>query len=265
MPAVDLLAIDLDGTLLTSSREIEPRGAEMIAEALRAGILVVLASGRHVSSMIPFRDELGLTGPLVTCNGALALDGDLAEIFHATVNEQVKSLVLAYAEDADVHVNLYAKRHIYMTRDERMAQMYRSRVKFPDGTLLVTHDPHPIEATKILFVDEGDAIQRHLRAVGPQVADLGTHLTISEPEYLEFLPEKVNKATGVRAVADFLGIPQGRCAAIGDWLNDLEMIEWAGVGAAIGNAAPEVKAVADRVVATNNDGGVAEFIRYLID
>ena len=90
-------------------------------------------------------------------------------------------------------------------------------------------------------------------------------LTESEPEYLEVLSANANKGLGLKALSEALGIAQGETAAIGDYLNDIEMIQWSGIGAAMGNALPEVKVSADIVVPTNEEAGVAYFIDYLIE
>ena len=89
-------------------------------------------------------------------------------------------------------------------------------------------------------------------------------VTLSEPEYLEFLCPEASKATGLAAVAELLNVRQEETAAIGDYYNDVPMLLWAGVSAAVDNAPEEVKAAAGMVVRAHHEHGVAEFIDYLL-
>lgn len=260
---VRLIAIDLDGTLLREDRSPHPASVEAILRAQSAGVFVCLASGRMALSVIGFADEIGIHGPLVTSNGAYALDAQRNEIHHIGVRRSVQEKLIVYAHDAGCQLNIYARDRVMTTRQTEWGQLYCSRVRnlkveIVDESLMMS-----VEPTKILIVDEPEAIQRHRALLGPVLGEEAT-LTISEPEYLEFLAPGVDKSYGLRAVCEREGIRREETAAIGDYLNDLEMIEWAGVSAAMANGADELKRAASRVVASNEEGGVAEFIDSLL-
>jgi hydroxymethylpyrimidine pyrophosphatase-like HAD family hydrolase len=118
---------------------------------------------------------------------------------------------------------------------------------------------------KLILIDHPSAIKGHHDALADLLSPRLGALTESEPEYLEVLSPEASKGLGLKVLSESLSIAQSETAAIGDYLNDLEMVQWAGIGAAMANAQPEVKSIAQVEVATNNDAGVAEFIDYLIE
>ncbi|MBS1708723.1 MAG: HAD family phosphatase [Armatimonadetes bacterium] len=260
MPPVRLIATDLDGTLLTSRRELNSEAAAALRQAHEAGIVVCLASGRALNTMLPYAEQLGVPGPIVSCNGAYVVDHRGIPIHDHSLEEVTRDVLLDYASHNGLHVNAYVKGRVLSSEAGEWYEMYRARVRAEMEVvgMAALADYRP---TKILFIDEPEAILHHRSQLAEVMAPHGVTVVISEPDYIEFLPAGVTKAEGLKAVAAALEIAQDEVAAVGDWDNDLEMVQWAGLGGAVANGSEAVRAAADIVVSSNDEGGVAEFVR----
>lgn len=264
-PRIKLIAIDLDGTLLTSARRLSLASVEAVREAVTAGVYVCLASGRAVSTIFPYADQLGLRGPIVSCNGAYVLGPNREEIGHSTLPAGSSAKILDYANSHDLHTNLYTRAEVFFSHDGHWADVYRTRTGVKERGRLDAEGMKGVEATKILFVDEREAVLRHHEATSKLLDSAEATIALSEAEYIEFLPPGVDKSVGLQAVASALNLHQGEVAAVGDYLNDLEMVRWAGFSGAVSNGAREVREQANLVVASNDEDGAAEFIRAALE
>jgi len=263
VPKIRLIALDLDGTLLTPERSLSDSSIRALQKAQNLGLIVCLASGRAVSTILPFAAEAGIRGPIVSANGAYLLDSEGGEIMHKGLAPHVIKWLLEFAQDRYVHVNHYLRGGITMNGDGRWADLYRERVA-SDHTHVGVGEINREEATKILFIGskhEMDALEAEARVlVTPEWATI----VRSEAEYLEFLPSGISKGWGLMKLSEALGVSREETAALGDYSNDFEMIQWAGFSGAMGNALPEVKAEADVIVADNRHDGAAEFIGLVL-
>ena len=259
-----LIAIDLDGTLLDSRRRVSPGAVEAIGEAVSAGIEVCLASGRAVNTILPFAAELGLVGPVVSCNGAYILGSDHQVVSHIRLGRDAAERIIGYGEQHGLHTNVDAGDKVYFSTDGPFADLYRGRTGVREDAVLDYCDLLAESPTKILFIDEPQEILRHKDALAHLRGEGHANVVLSEADYIEFLPIGVDKAVGVQAVARSLGLKQSEVAAVGDYHNDLEMVQWAGFGGAVANAVPEVRDAADVVVGSNDEGGAAEFVRAVL-
>lgn len=200
---------------------------------------------------------------MVTCNGALVTTpaGDLVQEHLMEPDRLAK--VIDFARAGGHHLHLYCREEVLMPAHTEWAEIYVHKAKqhppravgwegmaqaSPNKAIIVT-SPETVlaieSAARLLFEEEGAVL-------------------LSEPEYLEFVCPWASKATGIATVADRFGIAQENTAAIGDYHNDIPMIEWASHSAAVENARPEVKRVAKVVVPSNDEDGVAEYIDLLI-
>ncbi|HRF58879.1 MAG TPA: Cof-type HAD-IIB family hydrolase [Fimbriimonadaceae bacterium] len=261
---IRLIALDLDGTVLTSDRSPHPLMASALARATDRGIVLCFASGRTVASIRVFARELGVSVPMVGCNGAYSVRADGRELHHEPVPDFVRDRVLDYADEAGIHVNLYSRDEVLYPEASPWNDLYLSRVKNLEPRQVSRETMRQTSVTKLLLIDDPERIQRHLTYLRTQVSPDEGAVTISEPEYLEFLPPRVNKGFAVAKVAEDLGIAQAEVAAMGDYLNDLEMLEWAGVSAAPANAAAPILRLVDRSFSSNNEGGAAEFVDWIV-
>ncbi len=259
---IRLLALDLDGTVLGPGREIAPAGCAALQAAERAGVHVTLATGRMLRSAAAVRERLSLHGPLVAYNGGLVrlpdgggwTDPVPLEAAHAVGDlcRQRGYFVQAYLDDA-----------LYVPFEDGRAEAYAELAGVTyivDPTL--AYAP-PVGPTKLLIIEPEDR-QPEVRAALASVAAGYLELANSYPHYLEISRRGVDKGTALARLADALGVPGSAVMAVGDGENDLPMIRYAGVGAAVANAVPALTAVADFTASARFGDGVAEAVRRFI-
>lgn len=253
-----LCAIDLDDTLLNNAHQITPNTRQAIEQAVALGVTVILASGRMHATMRPYLQQLQLTTAAISYNGALVKNEATGVIW---LQEQVAAplslQIMAYCREHDLQLNFYLDDILYSAADTPWLRLYQERTNAP---LEITPDLysrfHDSSPTKLVIVDAPEIIDALLPQCKQRFgSDL--YITKSKAEYLEFLPPTTDKGKALAIVAEHYGIPQSATMAFGDSWNDLPMIEWAGLGLAVANANPDLKAVANRVIASNEDDGVA--------
>lgn len=261
---VELLAVDIDFTLVDADRRIPEANVRALREAREAGMHIVLASGRIASSLSLFAEELGMTTPMVACNGAFVLDSSGKVLADHRLAPSVVGAVVEECKRRGVHLNVYADDKVHFAEDSAMAEMYLRRARRTVPVLLPWPALAQIEPNKLIAVGEPDNLEDLRSWAAHSLSPDSVVVTYSEPEYLEFLCPDCDKGTGLAVVAQTLGVPRSRTAAIGDYWNDVPMLAWAGHSAAVANAVPEAKAAADVVVASHEECGVAEYVAMLL-
>ncbi|BCV25761.1 Cof-type HAD-IIB family hydrolase [Gelria sp. Kuro-4] len=258
------LALDLDDTLLGEQESISPRNREAIRAAQARGVVVTLATGRMYASARVFAEELGVVVPLITYNGALIKDNAGRVYLDRPLPLPAARIALDVAREHNIHVNLFLEDVLYVDRDDEWTERYRRSNGVtphfvPDLAAVLTRAPN-----KVLLVAKAEK----LAALRPELAArLGpaAHITSSKPTFIEVIHPQVSKKSGLAYLLSSFGIPAAEAVAVGDNYNDLEMINLAGLGVAMGNAPAEVRAEADYVTAKNTEDGVAQVIeRFLL-
>jgi len=266
---IRLLALDIDGTLVGSDLTLRPRTRDAIVAAVRRGVHVSLVTGRMATSARPFADVLGLTEPLVAYQGALirrmpAQGERLGRLlFHRPLAAATAREAIAWslANGFEPHLN-HLERFIIPAHDpnaDDYSAFLGARAELvPD---LARWIRHPV--TKVLAVAEAgrpiavlDAARAHFRG--------RAEVTVSHPQFIEFLAPGVSKGRAVRWLARRVDVPLEQVLAMGDQYNDLEMIELAGHGVAMPSAPPAVQAVARYVAPPLDDEGAAGIIEALV-
>lgn len=250
----DLIALDLDGTLLNSREEISPRNRRAIRSALDAGIRIVLVTGRGVDTPIRISKELGLNLPIICAHGALTKDF-LANktLGHVPVPLQYAKPMVEFAERSGLSIALYSEEFFYRLEGSKL---YMEDMVGPAWRQVKTfEDVMHTAPTFIRFLG-----QESVEAMQHEFGDLPLHFKIEH--WMDFVECAVTNrdATKQRALArlcaDFQ-VPAERVMAIGDSRNDVPMLRWAGLGIAMGNALPEVRQSVRYVTAANDEDGVA--------
>jgi Cof subfamily protein (haloacid dehalogenase superfamily) len=245
--AIRLVLTDLDETLVGPSNQIGTRSRRAIAQLQKAGVTVAVCTGRGRQSALPVVEELGVRYAICN-NGACVYDGDqliAEERIPADVTEGL--LEFFYGYDLPALVVTQEGYHLsYQTpetaRAERLRRFAvpvwaRSDWAQPSYKVHVPGSAHLFDECKARF---------------GTVAHVIYH-----PRYLEVAPFGVNKQVGAQVLADLLGVEPSQVAAVGDGQNDLEMVRWAGIGCAMGNADPLLKAEADWLLPPNDQDGTA--------
>lgn len=262
--SIKLVAIDLDDTLLDNSRVVSPRACAAIRAAVAGGVTVTLATGRMYRSALPYARQLELDVPLVTYNGALIkCSGSGETLLHRPLDAGTAAEVLAFFRERGWYVQVYLDDTLYVRERDANARYYET-ISGVDavavGDALWTL---PGEPTKLLALAEPDRIQEINAAVAAAFGDR-VYTAVSKAFYLEITHPGVNKGVALDFLAGRLGIGREAVMAIGDSINDLDMIGYAGLGVAMGNANPRVKAAAQAVTAANDADGVAEAIEKYV-
>lgn len=216
--------------------------------------------------MRPFADALDLNGAMICANGAHVLGPDGDEIAFHPLPSDPRQIVADYADELELQFNVYTRREVFYTRETPWLDLYRRRLRTfePRHIANTASKIENLPITKVMVIDDPSRIPAHRAALAERLDLDAVRLTVSEPEYLEVLPAGVDKGHGLRVLANALGIRQSETAAIGDYDNDLEMIQWAGVGAAMGNATPAVRDAAQVRVGTCDEAGVAQFVDWIL-
>ena len=255
--AIKLIAIDLDDTLLDNRQQLSPRTLAVLQQAMRNGVAVTIATGRMFQSALPFATELGIKLPLITYNGALIRQGDNGEtIFHRPIETELAQELADLFRRRNWYLQKYVDDRLYVAELDKNAQFYADYAKveaIPLGDSFFYMNEAP---TKMLSMGE----PAELAAISTELdSRFGgrLYLASSKKRYLEMVDARVNKGQALDFLAGRLGILQHEVMAIGDSMNDLDMIQYAGIGVAMGNANPTVRAAADFVTLGNSEDGVA--------
>ncbi|KAA9008624.1 HAD family phosphatase [Paenibacillus spiritus] len=238
-----LLALDMDGTLLNDEQIITPETVAWITRAVEKGVHVCLSTGRSFQNAYPYAEQLGLKTPMVTVNGS--------EVWRAPHEIYRRSLM---------DPALVEQMHALAVRHGIWFWAYSTeRVHNRENWV---NDILEKEWLKFGYYTEDDGIRHQVLLALEDMG--GLEITNSSPYNLEINPLGINKAAGIQEVCGLLGIGMSQVIAVGDSLNDLAVIQQAGLGVAMGNAQETVKQEADAVVAGNNEDGIAEVVRRFI-
>jgi len=268
-PAIALVALDIDGTLLTPSHQVTPATRVAIQEAREAGLALVLASSRGPVGIRRVQRELDhLDGWLVAFQGALVgrwrqPPGTLATVADHRIPEPIADHIM----DLAVGSGLSASRQAGMRWSAPVIDDAIARSAAITGETPVAepcgkgHDSEPPH--KIMVIAGKDAL---LPALARFYGDLpaGVTAAYSHHNYVEITAADVTKGTGVAKVAETLGIPLHNCAAIGDGANDLAMLAAVGLPIAMGQAGAQVRGAARWTTDTNTHDGAAKALQKLL-
>ena len=257
----DLIATDLDGTLLRSDGTVSERTRRALAAAEAAGAVHIVVTGRSASWTRPTLDAIGYTGLAVCGQGAQLYDaGAHRELTSVTLDRQLAQLALAKIE-AETGPLLKAVSQDGLDGAFLAGPGYRMLGDDP-----VTHrDPadfwdRPITRMFLQHPTLGDDELAHTaREIAGQLVDV----VMAGPGFVEVLPLGLSKATGLALAAARLGVTKDRTIAFGDMPNDLPMFRWAACGVAMANAHPSLLTAADEVTLGNDDEGVAVVLEHL--
>ena len=271
-----LLALDIDGTLVTDDRVVTERTVTAIGLAVKKGVWVTLCTGRSISTSRPVAEQVQLNAPLILNGGALLYDISHSQPLYACNLEKTLALEAVYHLRAvQCHPIVYSPlpdcRYFYYDHPNRENAAFLEYLRrnperaclIPDVTAALRED-----AAYIVVTDRNERIRSLAPALEECLREMRITLEVSpinrEYCHLTVAPYGISKGSGLRMLAHRLGISLCDTIAVGDNLNDLDLLDTAGLGVAMGNAVPETKAHANYVTASNNEDGVAEVIERFI-
>ena len=267
MTRYKLVFSDIDGTLLDSNQQVRPKTKETLLQLCAAGIPFILVSGRMPPSVVDIQMKINLSAPFISYSGALVRDENgttlwdkpMPLITAVRLKERIASFsanVVSYAFSADSWIT---------EKDDGTAALYLEKETTEMRPLVgrlqdVLQENSPVHKV-LCFGDEKttDALQTCLRREFP-------HCTIlkSMPRYLEIMSAEASKAAAADFLCRYLKIDTKDTVAFGDNFNDIDLLEYAGLGVAMGNAPAPVKQAADLVAPTNDEEGLRFILEKLL-
>ncbi|RHW43189.1 HAD family phosphatase [Neobacillus notoginsengisoli] len=263
-----LIALDLDGTLLTDDKVISEKTKGVLMKAKEQGHVVMISTGRPYRSSEPYYHELKLETPIVNFNGAFVhhpMDSNWG-VYHSPLDIKVAKDIVEACRSFTLH-NIIAEimDDVYFHyHDEKLLDIFSfGNPKITSGDLADYLQDSP--TAMLIHTDEEHVktIRGHLSDVHAEVID---HRRWADPWHvIEIVRSGIHKAVGVKRVADYYGIPTERIIAFGDEDNDLEMIEYAGRGVAMGNAISQLKSLANDITLTNEEDGIGVYLEEALN
>ncbi len=272
--AIQLIGIDIDGTLLNRKKELTPATVEALQAAANHGIQIVISTGRLLSEFRDLVEQLPMMRYTVTCTGCQVIDlhtgrdifrqamtaGEMQRIYSKM--KQFDVMFQAFSDDdGSIHNDAWVLEHADLYSPKALARVMQK-----------THIPETdFDGYIAAYTGLTNKIHMFFRTV--EQRNQAWELVKNEPysimtstvNDLELMPSGVDKGLGMQKLADHLGLTTDQIMAIGDGGNDVDMLRQAGVGVAMANACAEVKAAADHVLAyTNDEDGVAKVVWAVI-
>lgn len=263
-----LIALDLDGTLVRKNQTVSPHTQEVLRRVQEQGVKVVIASGRPTYGTAPIADLLHVGdygGYLMSFNGGAIYDWATKEMLYS---KMLDSSVLPYLYECSkqhgFHIMTYVGSNIIAEVADnsyiqftsmrnkmpvRVVPNFLAEVTSPLAKCMIVGDPEPLHQLELEMVP-------HLKGKAEAYR--------SEPFFLEIVPQGIEKAKGLATLLEKIGMKREELMAFGDGYNDISMLQFAGMGVAMGNAAEEIRKAADFVTRSNEDDGIAYAIEKLI-
>lgn len=266
-----IIALDLDGTLTNSEKNITPRTFDALMKAQREGVRLVLASGRPTFGIAALANQLQLAdygGYVLSYNGGRIIDWcEKTVIFSQVVDQKLVPILYDFAEKAQLPIVTYLPEAILASKNEGEYLAEEARI---NGMPIVVAQNFVEEAmqiaggsTKFLIPGEPELL---VQLESEMKAALSEQMEVfrSAPFFLELPPKGIDKAQSLQRLLTHLGLERESLMAFGDGFNDLSMIQFAGQGVAMANAVEEVKSIADFVTTSNEEDGIAHALEQLL-
>ncbi|MEE2644018.1 MAG: Cof-type HAD-IIB family hydrolase [Myxococcota bacterium] len=256
------LVFDLDGTLLNGAHQLSAETIDVLNQIRTRGVTVLLASGRSTESMLPYYNQLQLSTPLISYNGARILYPD-GRVTESRLEAEIVPLLVHLSRRLSCHLNLYGDGLWYSEAPESEEAVRYGRLAGLTVTPVAPKDFPHLSAIKGLLIASPEQLHRARGALESSTLYQRFALTSSMPRFLEVLPRGVNKGVALQEVLSTLGLSSDEVIAFGDGLNDLELLTVAGRGVAMENAHAALKACADECAPRHDEDGIARYLRQL--
>lgn len=268
-----LICSDIDGTLLDAHHSVSATTISTFQKLYQRNIPIVLASGRFPYAMRPIRDLLGISGYLISYNGALIHDETTAVRKRIFSQPMPLNLVIPIYQKAKARghkVSIFNDDYWYIEKMEKWVDYEMELIKATPtlamyGAIFKKWEQTNDGSHKMMIVsDSKEATDDFQQWLQLHFADL-LNIYRSVDTYIEISLKSVSKATALQYVSKHLEIPQEKIIAFGDNYNDIEMIKWVGHGVAVANARPALLKIANDVTLSNIEDGVAEYLNTWLD
>ena len=253
MHNIKLIATDLDGTLLNNNSDISDYNRDVLKHCINKGIELIFASGRPFDGLKRYNKYLDNNNYSIVCNGSVITDSEGNIVYNEVIKEKDVFYLIVY-------LHVYNGNQYIVSEEDIYFKNYAKKENITD--VVVGFDSiDNYNFSKMLFIGENNILsnlETYIRE------NLDVHTSFSHPNFLEILAYGINKGSALKWLCDKKGIDRKNVIAFGDNYNDIEMIEFAGIGVAMENAEDILKQRADYVALTNEDDGVGKFLKEII-
>lgn len=274
-PKFKYLFCDMDGTLLNSKSQITPKTAEALSEAISRGVKIMIATGKTRPAAISSLESVNLAGeggvvskfsPGVFIQGLLVYGKQGLELYNRNLDPDICKEAFLYSLEHQVPLAAFSQDRIVTLFDHPLIDALHTVYFEPKAEVMpsVEYLLSSVNVQKLLFVDTAENVRNILRPHWSLATAGRARVVQALPEMLEILPSGASKGDGVRKLLDHLGANIDEVMAIGDGENDVEMLKLVRWGVVMSNGSDEAKSVADAIVSSNDEDGVADAIyRYV--
>jgi Cof subfamily protein (haloacid dehalogenase superfamily) len=265
-PEIRLIAIDIDGTLLDSAHNLTGRVEQAVKAAVAQGAHVVLATGKTRSATLKLLDQLGIKTAGICLQGLAVYDENGSLRHQQTLTPALARQVITFAEDRGFKVLAYSEnRLLSRVADQQVADGFAKYHEVaPEGVGPLQNILETTPVNKLIAFGEPRAIKALRWQLTMQIGGAGRVMQAGVPTMVEILPPGASKGMALKLLLKDMKIASENILAVGDAENDIEMIQLAGIGVAMEQAAQDVKDAADYVVASNDADGVAEALERFV-
>jgi Cof subfamily protein (haloacid dehalogenase superfamily) len=266
MSKYKMLCLDIDGTLINSQHKITENTKKAVKRAAEEKLIkVILVSARMPKGIWFLQRELEVSQPIICYNGALIVDNNTDILWNISIPVSHVEEVYNLAKETGISISLYKEDQWYVEEVDQWAECegeitrsYPEIIKYDE--LFSKWKMEKSGPNKILCMAEPDRI----KLLDSKLKDRSygnLNIALSKPEYLEIIPQDASKTAAIEFLCRRFEIKESEVIAIGDNYNDINMIEFAGLGVAMGNAPEQVKKYADDITLSNDEDGVAEAVK----
>ncbi|OOM07393.1 sugar-phosphatase [Clostridium saccharobutylicum] len=263
-----LIALDMDGTLLTTDKKVSEKTKAALKAAEEKGVKVVLASGRPLDGLTRYLEELDLfkgQDYVLSFNGGLVQNTKTKEaVSKCSLNGSDLKYAYEIAKMLNVNIHAFSAKEGLITPKTSKYTEYEADMNGINLTIKDFNEiPDDEDIIKVMFIDPQEILDVAIEKLPKEIYDKYSVFK-SSPFFLEITNKNVDKGLGLKRLAEHLGIKQEEIIACGDAGNDLSMVKYAGLGVAMENATEDVKKVAQFITTSNDDDGIANVIEKFI-
>ena len=259
---IKLIAADLDGTLLNNKKEIGSYTKEILNKLINDyKIELVLSSGRGFDGVKKYNDILGNNNYSIVMNGSNIIDSNGNILYRKRLEEDISKKVIELAKKYDVCLHFFDDLNYIVSKDDFYIKSYIQIEKTREITVGI-ENIEDYRFDKIIIFGDREILNKLKIDID---SNLDVNSCFSGETLLEVICKDVSKGNALKWICDNKGIDIKNTIAFGDNFNDIEMIEYAGVGVAMGNAEEEIKQKADYIALSNNEEGVGKFLKDIFE
>lgn len=259
---------DVDGTLLPFGKSIPDSAVYSIKAAQALGSRCFIASGRSIAELPRF-PMLAFDGYICSAGATIIVDGKL--IYSAHIERSAFDSLFRYLNEKGFYVISQTDKATYLSKDAwdmftRQLMKHIGRLVELNGLVISDTVPEDEDVKKVLFLsdDDGYGVDRVRKEIDPMFTVVNNTVGLPQEIMAEIVLSGISKATGIEKVLSYFGVDRSDSVAIGDGSNDIEMVEYADIGIAMGNSSGDLKAVADYITTDIEEDGIKNAIFYAL-